>query len=89
MATIVKIRGKDYHAILLGVGYGMFEASRPGMIFGDLFPSEKSGESMMAAVSTSEGKILWCNSEDLEVVEVDGDKPSTLLSPYFVENTKH
>jgi len=83
MATIVKLKGKDLHAILLGVGYGMHKSARPSMIFGDLLPNETSGESMMAAVSSADGTILWCRSEDLEVVSVDGIAPSDILLPHF------
>jgi len=84
MATIVKLKGKEHHAVLLGVGYGMFQSARPGSLFGDMFPTEKSGESMMAAVSGADGKILWCSTEDLEVVSVDGSSPFDLLRPHFV-----
>jgi len=80
MATIVKIKGKTHHAILLGVGHGMFKTSRLGYFKTRV---EEEGEADMAALSTSEGKIIWCNTEDLEVIEVDGKKPSEVLEPYF------
>ena len=83
MATIVKLRDSDRHGILVGVGYGMFKSSRPGMIFGDIAPNEKSGESEMAAVSTATGQILWCPSKDLTIVSIDGKAPSEHLQSYF------
>jgi hypothetical protein len=83
MATIVKLRNSDKHAILVGVGYGMYQSARPNAFFGDLLPNEQSGSSQMAAVSTATGEILWCKSEDLKIVSVDGQKPSQLLQTYF------
>lgn len=83
MATIVKLRNSDKHAILVGVGYGMYESARPNAFFGDWLPSESSGSSQMAAVSTASGEILWCASEDLEVVSIDGQSPASLLQPYL------
>lgn len=83
MATIVKTKNSNVHGILVGVGFGMFATSKPGMFFGNLTSDEKSGQSEMAAVSTAEGEILWCETADLTIVSVDGEKPSALLKPYF------
>ena len=85
MATIVKVNDSDLHGILVGVGYGMFKSARPNMLFGDLLPSEKSGNSQMAAVSTAQGKILWCESERLTIVSIDGKKPGEHLKQYLAE----
>lgn len=83
MATIIKIKGTDQHGILVGVGYGMFKSARPNAFFGDLLPNEKSGNSQMAAVSTASGEILWCESEKLEIVSIDGKPPGAHLAEYF------
>ncbi len=83
MATIVKLKNSNRHAILVGVGYGMYKSARANAFLGDLFPTEQKGESQMAAVSTATGDILWCRSEDLEIVSIDGEKPSELLQQYF------
>lgn len=85
MATIVKLKNSDRYGILVGVGYGMFKSSRPGMIFGNMDPHEKSGESEMAAISTAGGDILWCPSDDLTIVSIDGNAPSEHLSKYFTK----
>jgi len=85
MATIVKLKNSDRHGILVGVGYGMFKSSRPGMIFGDVAPHENSGEAEMAAVSTASGDILWCPSNELTIVSIDGNAPSEHLSKYFTK----
>ena len=83
MATIVKLNNSDSHAILIGVGYGQFESSRPNAFFGNLIPSERSGKSEMAALSTATGDILWYPSEDLTIVSIDGKPPADHLQEYF------
>lgn len=83
MAIIVRLKDSDKHAVLVGVGYGMFKSARPNILFGDLLPSVKSGESEMAAVSTATGDILWWPSADFTVVSIDGEPPSKHLEEYF------
>lgn len=83
MATIVKLKKSNQHGVLVGVGFGMFATSRPGVFFGNLTSSEKSGQSEMAAISTAEGNILWCATADLTIISIDGENPSALLEPYF------
>ena len=85
MATIVKLRNSDKHAVLVGVGYGIYQSARPNAFFGDLLPNEQSGESEMAAVATASGEILWCRSEDLTIVSIDGQEPHQVLQEYFSE----
>ena len=83
MATIVRLKNSDKHAVLVGVGYGMFKSASPNILFGDLLPSEKSGESHMAAVSTASGEILWWPSSDFTIVSIDGEAPRKHLEAYF------
>lgn len=83
MAIIVKLKDSDKHAVLVGVGYGMYKSAKPNMFFGDLLSDEKSGESEMAAVSTAAGEILWWPSSDFTIVSIDGEAPSKHLEPYF------
>ena len=79
MATIVKLNQSDEHAVLVGVGFGMFMAQRPSAIFGSWAPTEQRGDAAMAAVSTASGEIRWCKTEDLTVVSVDGKPPKAHL----------
>ena len=67
MATIVKVNDSDLHGILVGVGYGMFKSARPNMLFGDLLPSEKSGNSQMAALPRLKEKSFGVNRRDLRL----------------------
>ena len=80
MATIVRYKrdGKKY--ILLGTGFGAYKATRPGVFFGNLLPNEEQGQITMVAVCDIDGNIRWTHSDELTVVEVDGDSPSALLS---------
>ena len=78
MASIVKLKGSGKRAILIGVGYGKSATSRTSSFLGTAV--EAAEESEMAAVSTQIGEILWCRSEDLTVVSIDGVTPAELLS---------
>ncbi len=85
MATIVKLKKSDSHAILLGVGYGQFRTARPDTLWGNALAKETSGESPMVAVSSAVGKILWCRSEELEIISIDGESPIEILRPFFAK----
>lgn len=78
MATIVKHKTGG-HYIVIGFGYGMFQASRPGVFFGDLAPNEKSGENSLLAVSDDKGRIGVVRPQDCTVIEVDGKRPDQIL----------
>lgn len=80
MATIVKHTTTRDTFILLGTGFGTFKASRPSVFFGDWLPSEEEGVNSMAAVCNAKGRILWINSEELEVIQVDGVEPGKVLT---------
>lgn len=79
MATIVKHieTGKQY--ILLGTGFGAYRATRPSLFFGNLAPAEDEGEVSVIFVCNSEGKVGWVQSEEVQVVEIDGAAPAQLL----------
>jgi len=88
MPTIVQMKDSKAHAILIGVGYGMFRSSHPSPLLGNLFASRETGDAEMAAISTASGEILWCHTDDLTVVSVDGIPPHELLAPHFLELPK-
>ncbi len=80
MATIVRYKPNGKNYILLGTGFGAYQSSRPGIFFGHLLPNEEEGQVSMVAVCSQDGSIQWTHSNELTVVEVDGDSPSALLS---------
>ena len=82
MASIVKHKKSEKHFLLIGTGYGAFQSARPGMFFGDLLPTQSEGVTTMVALGFPNGKILWCDSREVELVSVDGKSPSEILSAY-------
>ncbi|GMQ57214.1 hypothetical protein AN1V17_16090 [Vallitalea sediminicola] len=74
MGVIVrdKITHKKY--VLLGSGFGVYKAVRPSFFGGNLIPHEEEGTIATIAVCDSKGDIIWINSNNLQVVEVDGVK---------------
>lgn len=80
MATIVKhIKTQNYYA-LLGTGFGAFHSQKPNWFFGDLVADESSGQYAMVCVANSKGKIGWFESDELEVVRIDGKEISSIFS---------
>ena len=80
MAVIVRHRETGAEYILLGAGFGAYKALRPGVFFGNLAPAEESGELPVALVCDADGAATWVRSENLEVLTVDGEKPSEILA---------
>ncbi len=81
MATIVRHKTTDNYYILLGIGYGLAKTARPGMVLGDMFPSEKTDAVPTVCVCDGDGQIRWCDPGELEVIEVDGKPPGAHLEP--------
>lgn len=79
MAIVVSYKkdGKKY--ILIGTGFGAYKATRPSFFGGNLFPHEDEGNIRVVAVADREGDIHWVDSDDLRVIEVDGNKIEDLL----------
>ncbi|WP_432409565.1 hypothetical protein [Wukongibacter sp. M2B1] len=82
MAIVVKHKVTLQRFIFLGVGYGMYKATRPGFIGGNLFPDEEEGEARIAAVCDKDGNIHWISPNKLKVIEVDGVKLEDLGSTF-------
>lgn len=68
MATIVRHRESGARYVALGAGFSR-NRSQVGV----------SESSRMIAVCDAAGKITWISGDDLVVVSVDGQAPSTLL----------
>ena len=78
MATIVRHNETGKHLALVGTGYGAFQASR----MSGYYMSSHSGEMTMLACAFPDGRILWCDSKDVTVVEIDGVSPEKLLNNF-------
>lgn len=77
MAIIVKHNETGKHLALIGTGYGAFQSN--GSAY---YMSSHSGEMTMLACAFPDGRILWCDSKDVTVVEIDGMSPDKLLEKY-------
>jgi len=79
MATIIEHIETGKKAVLLGAGYGAYKASRPSAIFGNWAPVEDTADISMLAVADENGVVLWCKSDEIRVVSVDGVAPGELI----------
>lgn len=78
MAIIVKHNETGKHLAVVGTGYGAFQSSsRDGYHL-----RADSGEMTMLACAFPDGKILWCDSKDVSVIEIDGKSPSEILEKF-------
>ena len=78
MSVIVKDKNTHKNYILLGTGFGAYKAVRPSFFGGNLFPHEEEGTIATVAVCDFKGDIIWIDSNDLQVIEVDGVKVSEI-----------
>ncbi|MCC5910916.1 MAG: hypothetical protein JJT76_10820 [Clostridiaceae bacterium] len=78
MSVIVKDKNTNKTYILLGTGFGAYRAVSPSFFGGNLFPHEEEGTIATVAVCDSKGDIIWINSDDLQVIEIDGAKVSEI-----------
>jgi len=72
MKVIVRQKSTQKNYILLGTGFGAYKAVRPSFFGGNLFPHEEEGTIATVAVCDKTGNITWINSDDLQVIEIDG-----------------
>jgi len=79
MAIVVLHSKSKRKYILIGTGFGAYRSSRPSFLGGSLFPYEDMGEIPVAAVSDSKGKIHWFLTEELQVIEIDGQKLNEII----------
>ncbi len=80
MAVIVQAKKTGKRYVFLGTGFGAYKATRPHALLGDWMAHEEEGQITMVAVCDANGNIRWAHSDDLIVVEVDGNSPDGLLS---------
>ncbi|MBP1153814.1 MULTISPECIES: hypothetical protein [unclassified Paenibacillus] len=87
MATIVLHKPSGEKYIFLGTGFGAYKATRASVLGGDLFPHEEAGEIMAAAVCDAQGHIRWFETEELQVLEMDGVSIDRLYEPLAKEES--
>jgi hypothetical protein len=79
MATIVVHRTTGQRFVLIGTGYAATESATPGLFLGNLDPDVQTKIYGRLAVSDSAGNILWVDSREFVVAEVDGFAPPQLI----------
>lgn len=79
MAIVVLHIKQRKKYVLIGTGYGAYKSARASVLGGSLFPHEDMGEIPVAAVTDSKGKIHWFLTEDLQVIEIDGENLTEIL----------
>ncbi|MEM7271762.1 MAG: hypothetical protein AAF962_08550 [Actinomycetota bacterium] len=80
MATIVEEVTSGNRYVLLGAGFGAYNAVSPHVLLGSLAPNREKGEYTMICVCDAYGQVGWLYSESVRVVSVDGQLPTELLS---------
>ncbi|MDA1263910.1 MAG: hypothetical protein O2816_02385 [Planctomycetota bacterium] len=80
MATILRHRESGERYILIGSGLGMFRSVKPHWFFGNMGQEKQEGVHPCVAVSDAAGKLRWFDSEDMELVSVNGMPPAEALA---------
>jgi len=79
MAIIVRSKETRRKYVLLGTGYGAFRSTRHGRMWAGQTSATEADQHEMIAVCDPDGRIFWLPSAHVEVLTVDGEKPSELL----------
>ena len=85
MATIVRYRETGAHYLLLSGGYAAYRSRVPSPILGNLVPQDDSDEYRVALLCDAAGRTGWVRSQNIEVVEVDGQPPGEILAEFEAE----
>ena len=79
MAVIVKTLDTQKRYILLGTGYGSYQALKPNWFFGNLVADKTEGMHPVAALCDRDGSIGWTYSRNMTVESIDGATPAQIL----------
>jgi hypothetical protein len=79
MATIVQHTETGEQYVLLGSGFGMFQSKKPNWLLGNLVADVNGAECALVCVCDASGLIGWLDSEEVNVISVDGKPVSELL----------
>ena len=79
MATIVEEVTTRNRYVLIGAGFGAYNAVSAHPLLGALSPQREQGEYTMVCVCDAHGQVGWLYSDSVRVVSVDGQQPAALL----------
>lgn len=74
MSVIVKHKETKKKFVMIGTGYGTMREDKQHFFGDHLIHQEDEKLSAMAAVCDYEGNIFWYDTEELRIIEVDGEK---------------
>ncbi len=80
MTVVVMHKKIEKIYVLIGTGYGTYVNKDASTSFGYLLPYEETGEIPVAAVSDSDGNIIWYPTSELRVIQVDGVNVTDLFN---------
>ena len=79
MSIIVVHRSTGQRYVLIGTGVAATESATPGAFLGDISPDVVSRVYERVALCDGDGNIMWADSREFSVAEVDGHPPARLL----------
>ena len=80
LLTIVKQIANDKKFILIGTGFGAFKTSNPSTFRVNRLPKPDEGVIPMVAVCDENGEIKWMKTNEIKIVNIDGNSPINILN---------
>lgn len=74
MSVIVKHKETESKYIMIGTGYGVMKDDKAKYFGHHLLHQDEEKLMKMAAVSDDQGNIYWYDTDELRVIEIDGEK---------------
>lgn len=78
MSVIVKHKETKVKYVMIGTGYGTMREDKKSFFGDHLVQQDDERLSAMAAVCDYKGNIFWYDTDDLRIIEVDGEKVEDL-----------
>lgn len=78
--TVVQHQGNGVYYLLIGTGFGAWATASPSVLMGNKMPVERRGEYAMACLCDAQGAIGWIPSDQVKVIQIQGQSPSEALA---------
>ena len=79
MAIKAKWKKNNQVYLFLGVGFGAYKAMMAANTLHMISPEVDSKEIGMVALCDGKGEVGWVDYQEVEIVEIDGERPADLL----------
>jgi len=80
LLTIVNQIATNKNFILIGTGFGAFKTSNPSTFRVNRPPKADEGVIPMVAVCDENGQIKWMKTNEIKIVNIDGNLPINILN---------